>query len=75
MEVVHVFNCAEETIFLSIGLMDLYVNTFNGENSKIKKIMHLIGITCLYMASKMEDMEPISINNLINKICYNQYEA
>jgi len=71
MEVLHVFRCENETIFLSVQIMDLFLHLYTNDN--VKKSLHLIGTTALYMASKMEDIIPISVSNLVNKILHNQY--
>jgi hypothetical protein len=73
MEVLHVFKCEIETIFLSVQIMDLFINKY--QDPGVKQSLHLVGSTAIYMASKMEDIMPISVNNLINKILHNQYSS
>jgi len=71
MEVVHAFNCETETMFLSVTIMDLFLNV--SKNKISKDLLHLICTTSIYMASKMEDIMPISVNSVINKIMHNKY--
>lgn len=71
MEVVHAFNCESETIFLSVSIMDLFLNQVKSKVAK--ELLHLICSTSIYMASKMEDIMPISVNSVVNKILHNKY--
>ncbi len=71
MEVLHVFNCELETIFLSVGIMDYYLNVV--KNKVRKEQLHLICTTAMYIASKMEDIIPISVNHVVSKILHNKY--
>ena len=71
MEVVHAFNCELETMFLAVSIMDLYLNLSKTKLSKDQ--LHVISTTSIYMASKMEDIMPISVNSVVNKILHNKY--
>ncbi len=71
MEVLHVFYCEVETIFLSVGIMDYYLNVTKHKVGKEQ--LHLICTTAIYMASKMEDIIPISVNHVVNKILHSKY--
>jgi hypothetical protein len=71
MEALYQFNCEQETIFLSIQLMDLFSSLYSENN--LKESLHLIASTCIYIASKMEDIQPISNLFLTQKILHNQY--
>lgn len=62
IEVLSAFNCDENTFFVAINLMDEYL-------LKTKKIItsndiHLIGITCMLIASKMEEIIPMSVRTM-----------
>jgi len=71
MEVVHAFCCETEAIFLSVSIMDLYLSIC--KNKIPQDQLHLISATSIYMASKMEDIMPISVNSVVNKILHNKY--
>jgi cyclin B/cyclin A len=73
MEVLYSFKCEIETIFLAVQIFDKFLYTVTCPT--LKPQLHLIGTTALYIASKMEDITPISVNNLLNKILHNEYEA
>jgi hypothetical protein len=66
LEVLNVFKSDEQTFFLAVYLMDyyLYKTTSMIKNEDI----HLIGITCMYIASKFEDVIPLRMNSVVNKI-------
>lgn len=72
MEVVHVFACELETMFLAVSLLDLFLANFKEVFPKEK--LHLACTTCIYMASKMEDIMPISVQNIVNKILHKKYD-
>lgn len=72
MEVMHVFECEAETIFLSLSLFDSFLNTSKSIISKER--LHLICTTCIYIASKMEDIMPINVNSIYNKILHKKYK-
>jgi hypothetical protein len=71
MEVMHVFECEAETIFLSLSLFDSFLNTSKNIS---KDKLHLICTTCIYIASKMEDIMPINVNSIYNKILHKKYK-
>lgn len=66
LEVVEVMNCNASTYFLSIHIMDFFLHKtksrFNDSD------VHLIGITSLYIASKIEDMYPLRMNHIVKDI-------
>ena len=72
MEVLHVFKCENETIFLAILIMDLYLNKVKIPTTK--ENLHLIGTTSIYMASKFEDITPISVSHVVNKISHGKFK-
>jgi len=69
IEVLDVFKAEGETTFLAVQLMDLFLNMHTDE--RIKKDLHLIACTTIYIASKMEDVYPINLNNVVYKIIQN----
>ena len=68
IEVFNAYSSEKQTFFISVQILDLYIY-------QTKKILtdldlHLIGITCILIASQFEDLFPIQMNELINKIGY-----
>ena len=43
------------------------------ENTYTSKVLHLVGITSMVIASKFEDHKTIKIENMINKICSEKF--
>lgn len=68
IEVLAVYKSEAETFFLSVYLMDSFINNCN---IVIKsEDVHLIGVTCMFMATKFEDIIPIRISCFVNKISH-----
>ena len=66
VEVLSIFNCTDETFFLSVNIMDIFF-------LKTKKVLynediHLIGITSMFISSKFQEIYPLSLKNCINRI-------
>jgi hypothetical protein len=73
MEVLGVFKKSNETIFLSVNIMDQYLN-----NTKLilkNENIHLIGIASMSIATKFEDVVPIYMFQFIDKIGHNLYDS
>lgn len=72
MEVVHVFKCEPETVFLSVSIMDLFINV--SESNISEDDLHLICITAIYMASKIEDVAPLTVHSIVHKILDKKFQ-
>ena len=68
IEVLHAYKCDNQTLFIAASILDVFIqkSTVTLENSN----MHLIGVTCIYIASKYEDVIPIRMNSIHNKIAH-----
>lgn len=68
LEVLYAYKCEEATIYLAMHLLDAY---FYRSKKKVNNSdIHLIGITCLYIASKFEDLYPLDINTVRIRISH-----
>ena len=68
IEVLDIFNCSLRTLFLSIRVMDLY---FKHEPSTIGvEELHVIGVSCMMIASKYEDIKALDMNTIFFKISH-----
>lgn len=68
IEIVWTFNWHSNTFYLASKILDTY---FHKTKNPIKiHELHLLGITAFFIASKMEDLVPFSLNKLYNKIAY-----
>ena len=73
MECLGVFKKSNETIFLSVYIMDQYLN-----NTKLvlkNENIHLIGIASMSLATKYEDIIPIYMFQFTEKIGHNLYSS
>jgi hypothetical protein len=71
IEVLKATNSANQTFNLSVKIMDKYF-------AKCKKILvnsdvHIIGIVSMFIASKMEDIIPIRMYHIVNKISHGKF--
>ncbi|ETO83346.1 CMGC/CDK/CDC2 protein kinase [Phytophthora nicotianae P1976] len=66
IEVVDVFELSPRTAFLAVNYTDRYL-----ELATVKKTqLQLLGATCLHVASKMEDLTYIGVNDLVKCASY-----
>ncbi len=71
VEVTTAFKCRDRTYYLAVGLFDEFLNRF--PNKLENKDVHGIGITCLYLASKYEDVQPLSSEVISEKISHGAF--
>lgn len=62
VEVISVYNYVNDTFFLAVYLMDKYLSVTS--NILVDKDVHLIGIICMYLASKEEEIRPFHLQNM-----------
>lgn len=70
-EVLHTFKCSDQTYFLSVYLMDRYFK--NSEKVIHSSNLHIIGVCCMYIASKYEDVIPLLMKTIVRKIGHNKF--
>ena len=68
IEVLSNFKCDDQTFFLSISLMDRFFKNTN-EALKIDDL-HVIGVTAMFVASKFEDLHPLKMRVVHEKIAH-----
>jgi len=71
IEVLVVYHSDEPTLFLAVHIMDQYFAKSKAALSN--NDVHLIGITCLFIASKMEDIIPLRMSHVRSKIGHNKF--
>jgi len=69
IEVLSSFKCEQNTFFVSIDLMDSYL-------AKTKHVLsnddvHLVGVTTMLLASKMEEIIPFKVSTVVKKMTHN----
>lgn len=70
-EVVNAFSFNEMTTFLTIFIIDAFL--FKTKKKLKNEDLHMIGVTSLFIASKYEEVSPIHMHDLIEKICHNRF--
>lgn len=73
VEVISVYNFLNDTFFLAVYLMDKYLSTT--PLCLVDKEIHLIGIICMYMASKEEEVRPFNLRNMKVAIGHGLFDA
>ena len=71
LEVLTTFKNSDQSFFLSINIMDRYFKQ-NMQNLPSSEL-HLTGIVSMFIASKYEDIVPLMMKTVINKIGHNKF--
>ena len=68
IEVLTNFKCDDQTFFLAVSLLDRFLKT----QTQCQEIgdLHLMGVTSMYIASKYEDIQPLKIKMVYEKIAH-----
>lgn len=67
IEVLKIYQQSEETLFRAFALMDEYLAQ---TKSVVRPVdLHLLGSTCMFLASKQEEVKPIKLSALVVDIC------
>lgn len=72
VEVLTTFKNSDQTFFLAINLMDRYFK--NVSISLPSTELHLAGVVSMFVASKYEDIVPLMMKTVVNKIGHNKFE-
>jgi hypothetical protein len=71
IEVLTTFKNSDQTFFLAINLLDRY---FKNTNKPLPSTeLHISGIVSMFIASKYEDVIPLLMRTVINKIGHNKF--
>ncbi|CAK75510.1 unnamed protein product (macronuclear) [Paramecium tetraurelia] len=68
IEVLTSYKCKDQTFFLAVRLMDQYLNL--SLKSHAPQDMHLIGVTCMFIACKFEEVQPVKLQTVHEKIAH-----
>lgn len=72
IEVLTNFRCDDQTFFLSVSLMDRYFK--NCKTRKEVSDLHIIGVSSMFIASKFEDIYPLKMKTVFEKIAHKKLE-
>ncbi len=70
IEVLSSFSCEQSTFFIAVDILDSFLNL--SKRSFHSKDIHLIGVTCLLISSKMEEILPFKISTVVEKMTHNK---
>lgn len=68
IEVLTNFKCDDQTFFLSVSLLDRYFKS-KSETREVSDL-HIIGVTTMFVASKYEDIYPLKMKMVYEKIAH-----
>lgn len=68
IEVLSSFNCTPNTFFVAIDIMDSYLQKTTSVLDT--KNIHLIGVTSMLLASKMEEIIPFKVSTVVEKMTH-----
>lgn len=61
--------CSDQTFFLAVSIMDRYIEALGNHGNVFKSSeLHITGVTCMFIASKYEDVHPLLMKTVFNKI-------
>ena len=67
------FPCSKKTFFLTISLIDRY---YKFASKKLASDdVHIIGITCIFIAVKYEEIRPICMKQLVEQIGFGAFRS
>ena len=71
IEVLSNYHCDESTYFESVNLMDRYFKVCDVKKKILQPVeLHLIGVTCMFIASKYQDIYPLRLKIMHEKIAH-----
>ena len=73
IEVLSSFSCTTHTFFVAVDIMDRYFEKC--EEPKQTKDIHLIGVTCMLIASKLEEIIPFKVKTVVQKMTHEKIPA
>ena len=69
VEVLSAFKCSDQTFFVAVNLLDRYLDALSQEKKQLElHELHITGVACMFMASKYEDVYPLLMKTVFNKI-------
>ncbi|KAL4469497.1 hypothetical protein ABPG74_004750 [Tetrahymena malaccensis] len=70
IEVMKSYKCTEETYFMAVRIMDSFLEKC--KQKKSPQDIHLIGVTCIFIASKYEEIYPLRLQIIEERISHNK---
>jgi hypothetical protein len=61
--------CCDQTLFLAVNILDRYIQSYEERGLTFKASeLHLTGVVCMFIASKYEDVQPLLLKTVFEKI-------
>ncbi len=73
VEVLTTFKCSDQSFYLAINILDRYFK--NVDKSLPSNELHLSGIVSMFIASKYEDIIPLLMRTVVNKIGHGKFNV
>ena len=74
IEVLMVFNnVCEATYFRAMSILDQYLKL--EKKLLYDSDIHLLGIACIFLATKIEDIYHIDMNTMVNNVAHNKFSV
>ena len=73
IEVLSSFSCTAHTFFVAVDIMDRYFEKCS--EPKQTKDIHLVGVTCMLIASKLEEIIPFKVKTVVQKMTHEKIPA
>ena len=73
IEVLSSFSCTPNTFFVSVDIMDRYFQ--KTQRTLETKDIHLVGVTSMLLASKMEEIIPFKVSTVVDKMTHGKMKA
>ena len=64
---------SHETFFRAVNLMDLFLK--QTKKKLVDSDLHLIGTTCMLIATKVEDVYHIPLSDFVSRVTHNKFKA
>jgi hypothetical protein len=71
VEVLTTFKNSEQSLYLAVNLMDRYFKETT--QSFTSSELHIAGIASMFISTKYEDVIPLLMKTIINKIGHNKF--
>lgn len=71
MEVLDLFECSKAAFFLSVRVMDCFFRQTG--KCVLEQELHLLGVVCMFVASKFEDVNPLTMKVVYERIGHKKF--
>ncbi len=71
VEVLHAYKMSDQTFFLAVNILDRFFK--KARKSLPQSELHLTGMVSMFISSKYEDLSPLLMKTIINKIGHGKF--